>query len=616
MSSRSETSVSSATPDATADLAALRTLPELLDRRLRLTPSGEAYRFFDDVAGAFTSLTWRDFGDQVRRRRLALAAEGVAKGDRIAVLLPSGVEHVAIDQAALAEGLVPVPMHALDNPESIAYILRDSAAVLLFVDSVERWRAITAAGDVGGQLRRVVAMAASPADAAADGRIVAIDRWLEGTNGPMSGLHAARMIDPDDLAAVVYTSGTTGRPKGVMLSHANILANVKAIAQRLEAESTDVFLSFLPLSHTLERTCGYYFPIAAGSAVAFSRSVKLLADDFKAVRPTIVVSVPRIYERFYAKIMERRAALGPAKRALFDLTVTVGLRRYEARRQGRAPSALDRIVWPALDRAVAASVRAQFGGRLRIAFTGGAPIGQSVIHLFLALGLDILQGYGMTELSPVVSVNAPGDNDERSVGRALAGVEVKLGDNQELLVRGPNVMVGYWNRPDDTSRVKEPDGWLHTGDQARIEGGRIFITGRIKDIIVTSTGEKVSPGDLETAILGDPLFANAMVLGENRPYLAVVTALDPEVWAREKRALVDEAAPNATRVQSEFLLGRIREAVKSFPVYATPRAAHWTTEPWTVESTLLTPTLKNKRLNIEARFAKEIEGLYPRKPAA
>ncbi len=265
---------------------------------------------------------------------------------------------------------------------------------------------------------------------------------------------------------------------------------------------------------------------------------------------------------------------------------------------------------------MAAPVRAQFGGRLRIAFTGGAPIGQAVIRLFLGLGLDILQGYGMTELSPVASVNTPEDNDERSVGRPLPGVEAKLGDNQELLIRGPNVMVGYWNRPEETARVKEPDGWLHTGDQARIADGRIYITGRIKEIIVTSTGEKVSPGDLETAILADTLFVNAMVLGENRPYLAVVAALDPRIWARESQALAGDAEPGAKTAEAEFLLARIREAVKVFPAYATPRAVIWTTEPWTVESTLVTPTLKNKRLNIEARFAKEIEALYARKRAA
>ena len=609
----STASISSATSGDLTDLASVRTLPQLLERRLRATPAGEAYREFDAAAGGWRSLAWRAFGHEVSRRRLALMAEGFAKGDRAAILLPSGIEHVALDQAVLAQGLVPVPMHALDHSESIAYILRDSGAVALIVDSLERWRAIAAAGDIGSSLRRVITTGGPTQADAADRRLVALDAWLSAVNKGRSE-PLAPAFDPDDLAALVYTSGTSGRPKGVMLSHANILANIMATAKRLHAESADVFLSFLPLSHTLERTCGYYFPIAAGSAVAFSRSVKLLADDFKAVRPTVVVSVPRIYERFYAAIMERRAALARPKHVLFDLALTIGLRRYEARRRGKAPSAVDRLLWPALDRAVAAPVRAQFGGRLRIAFTGGAPIGQAVIRLFLGLGLDILQGYGMTELSPVASVNAPDDNDERSVGRPLPGVEAKLGDNQELLIRGPNVMVGYWNRPEDTARVKEPDGWLHTGDQARIEDGRIFITGRIKEIIVTSTGEKVSPGDLETAILADTLFVNAMVLGENRPYLAVVAALDPDIWARESQALAGGAEPGS-QAEADFLLARIREAVKTFPAYATPRAVAWTTEPWTVESTLVTPTLKNKRLNIEARFAREIEGLYGRRRA-
>jgi long-chain acyl-CoA synthetase len=395
-----------------------------------------------------------------------------------------------------------------------------------------------------------------------------------------------------------------------MLSHRNILANVQAIGARLETKPGDVFLSFLPLSHTLERTCGYYFPISAGAAVAFSRSVKDLVDDLKATRPTVIVSVPRIYERFYARIMERRAKLGSVQRTIFDLALSVGNRRFDARRVGDAPSAFDRMLWPLLDRVVAAPVRAQFGGRLRIAFTGGAPIGEPVIRLFSALGLDILQGYGMTEASPVVSVNVPNDNDVRSVGRALDGVEVKLGDNNELLVHGPNVMLGYWGMPEATRASKEPDGWLHTGDQARIDDRRIYITGRIKDIIVTSTGEKVPPGDLETAILADPLFANAMVLGENRPYLVVVAALDPALWNAERKLIAEGSAGEA-----EFLLARIRQAARSFPAYATPRAIFWTTEPWTVESTLVTPTLKNKRLNIEAHFAKEIAALYPKKAA-
>lgn len=589
------------------DLQSLNVLPDLLRQRVRATPEAEAYREFDRSAGAWKSLTWAAFGEEVARRRLAFEAERAEAGDRVAILLPSSVEHVAIDQAALAQGLVPVPMHALDNAESIAYILRDCAAVMLVVDTVERWRAILKAGDVGPGLRRVVALTASAADSAADGRIRSLDDWLAAAPQKRQ-TSPAWALKPDDLAAVVYTSGTTGRPKGVMLSHQNVLANVKAIALRLEANPTDVFLSFLPLSHTLERTCGYYFPIAAGAAVAFSRSVKDLAEDLKTTHPTVIVSVPRIYERFYAKLMEHRAGLGAIQRAVFDLALTVGNRRFDARRVGRTPAAIDRTLWPLVDRAVAAPVRAQLGGRLRIAFTGGAPISEPVIRLFSAMGLDILQGYGMTEASPVVSVNAPDDNDVRSVGRPLDGVEAKLGADGELLVRGPNVMLGYWRLPEATRAALEPDGWLHTGDQARIEDGRIYITGRIKEIIVTSTGEKAPPGDIETAILADPLFVNAMVLGENRPYLAVVAALDADLWAREKAP-----AGGSARAEADLLLARIKEAVKSFPAYATPRAISWTTEPWTVESTLITPTLKNKRLNIEARFAGEIEALYPKK---
>jgi long-chain acyl-CoA synthetase len=292
------------------------------------------------------------------------------------------------------------------------------------------------------------------------------------------------------------------------------------------------------------------------------------------------------------------------QRMIFDAAIAVGGRCFDARQKGQRAAPADRVAWPLLHRAVAAPVLAQLGGALRVALSGGAPIGAEVIRLFLALGLDILQGYGMTESSPVVAVNTPDDNDYRSVGRPLDGVEVRLGENDELLVKGANVMMGYWRRPDDTARVKQADGWLHTGDQARIVDDRIFITGRIKDIIVTSTGEKIAPGDLENAILADPLFAQAMVIGENRPYLAVLAVLDPDAWEREKRGLADNA-------RTDFLRKRIALAVKAFPAYATPRAVWWTTEPWTTDNGLLTPTLKNKRNNIQARFAAEIERLYP-----
>ncbi len=592
-------------------LAEVRTLPELLRWRVDATPAAEAYRHFDAAAGRWISQSWQEINAEFEIWRRALAAEGLTAGERVAILMPNGTAHIAMDQAALSRGLVPVPMHAVDNPDSIAYILADSGAQFLFVDTLERWQAIVATGQPLDHLRRIICADMS-GPAAADARVVALDRWLAtapGANAPMADV----AVKPDDLAAIVYTSGTTGRPKGVMLSHGNVVANVKAVAQRIAAAPDDVFLSFLPLSHTFERTGGYYYPIAAGACVAYARSVPLLSEDLKHVRPTVLVSVPRIYERISALIMQHRATAGIVERALLDLTFAIGGRRFDARQRRVAPSLADRLAWPLLKRLVADKVLAQLGGRLRVAVSGGAPIAEPVIRLFLALGLDILQGYGMTETSPVVSVNTIADNDPRSVGHVLDGVEVKLGENDELLVRGPSVMLGYWNKPEETRRVKEADGWLHTGDQARIENGRITITGRLKDILVTSTGEKIAPVDLETAILADPLFEQALVVGEQRPFLAALVVLDAKAWVQEKERLAASGKQGGA-AERAALLARIAAAVKAYPSYATPRAVWWTLDPWTIGAGLLTPTLKNKRPALERRFAAEIEQLYAKRP--
>ncbi|WP_370135713.1 MULTISPECIES: AMP-dependent synthetase/ligase [unclassified Bradyrhizobium] len=594
-------------------LADVTTLPELLRWRVRATPTAEAYRHFDGAAGGWVSQSWQEIDAEFERWRRALAAEGFAAGERVAILMPNGIPHVAMDQAALSRGLVPVPMHAVDNPDSIAYILADSGALLLFVDTLSRWQAITSTGQPLDRLKRIVCADAA-GFSAADARIVALDRWLAEPRSASAPL-ADVTVEPGDLAAIVYTSGTTGRPKGVMLSHGNIVANVKAVARRIAAVPNDVFLSFLPLSHTFERTGGYYYPIAAGACVAYARSVSQLGEDLKIIRPTVLVSVPRIYERIYALIMQHRAAAGGAERTLLDLALAVGGRRFDAR-HGRGSQALfDRLAWPLLKRFVADKVLAQFGGRLRVAVSGGAPIAEPVIRLFLSLGLDVLQGYGMTETSPVVSVNTPDDNDPTSVGRVLDGIEVRLGELDELLVRGPSVMLGYWHKPEETRRVKQADGWLHTGDQARIENGRITITGRIKDILVTSTGEKIAPVDLETAILADPLFEQALVIGEQRPFLAALVVLNAKAWVQEKERLAASGKQGAA-AERAALLARIAAAVKAYPSYATPRAVWWTLDPWTIAGGLLTPTLKNKRPALERRFAAEIEQIYARKPVA
>jgi long-chain acyl-CoA synthetase len=297
-----------------------------------------------------------------------------------------------------------------------------------------------------------------------------------------------------------------------------------------------------------------------------------------------------------------------------DTASRLGWRRFEFR-QGRAPRPGMFAKWllAILDEAVGATVRARFGGRLRCAVTGGAPILPSVARPFLALGIPLLQGYGMTESSPVISCNIPDDNDPASVGRPLPGIEVRIGDSDELLARGPNIMQGYWLRPEETRRVVDAEGWLHTGDQARLENGRLYIQGRLKDIIVTSTGEKIAPGDLEAAIGTDPLFEQVMVVGEQRPYLAALLVLNAPQWANEARILgvaADSQASLRSPVVIESLLARVKHLVREFPSYATPRAVFLTTQPWTIGAGLITPTLKPKRAAIESRFAAQIADLY------
>ncbi len=594
------------------------TLPQLLAARAAATPQADAYREYDNTRAAWVTHSWQDIARRVAGWRAALAALRLDAGARVAMLVPNSVDGVCFDQAALALGLVVVPLHELDNPGSVAYILADSEAACLLVNTAAQWQAIAATGTALPQLQCVVSR--NDAAPAADGTlaVLALDAWLAGAAGAAPDGFAGPAAE--DLAAIVYTSGTTGKPKGVMLTHRNVVSNVQATLQRVAPTPQDVFLSFLPLSHTFERTAGYYLPIAAGCCVAFARSVALLAEDMQTQRPTILISVPRIYERVYAKLQQTLG--GGLKAWLFEQAQAVGWRRFRraqhlplAPEDAQASAALDTLAWPLLDRLVAHKLQAAFGGQLRVAVSGGAPLPPVIARCFLGLGVPVVQGYGMTETSPVVAANAPEDNDPATVGRALPGVEVRLGDNAELQVRGPGVMRGYWKRPEDTARTLSTDGWLSTGDQASIDDGRISIRGRIKEIIVTSTGEKIAPVDLELAITADELFAQAYVLGEGRQFIACVVVLNAALWpawAADRGAAVEAASLKLPALQ-QAALERIRAACRNFPHYAVPRAVTLTLEPWTMENSLMTPTLKLKRNNLARHFEADIAAMYARR---
>jgi long-chain acyl-CoA synthetase len=585
------------------------TLPGLFRRRCERTPEGEAYRQFE--ATAWRSYTWRQMAALCARWQLALTGERLSPGDRVAVLLRNSVEWVCFDQAAQSLGLVVVPLYTIDHPDNIAYILADSGVRLLLVGRAEQWLALAPRCAALPELRHVLCVDPPAVRVPDPGiRVSFIGDWLPFEAPAQSNL--AR--DPHALATIVYTSGTTGPPKGVMLSHHNILWDAEAVLKQVPGYPEDVFLSFLPLSHAFERTVGYYLPVMAGCTVVYARSIEKLAEDIATVRPTILVSVPRVYERVYARLQGQLRDKGPLAQALFRWTEQIGWKRFQAaQHHAEQPGTLSALMWPALRRLVANELLARFGGRLRLAVTGGAALSASLSRCFLGLGLPVLQGYGLTEAAPVVTGNLLADNVPESVGVPLPGLEVKLGDKDELLVRGPNVMLGYWNRPEETASAIDPQGWLHTGDQARIEDGHVFIAGRLKEIIVMSTGEKAAPADVEMALTEDPLFEQAMVVGEGKPYLAALLVLNADAW----RALAEGwslAREEPASLADSRLKHRVeetcRERLRTFPRHAEVRKFWLTLEPWTVENGLITPTMKLKRPVLEQRFAQQIRALY------
>jgi long-chain acyl-CoA synthetase len=324
----------------------------------------------------------------------------------------------------------------------------------------------------------------------------------------------------------------------------------------------------------------------------------------------MLISVPRIYERVWGRI---RAALDegpPAKKKLFMLTVDVGYARFE-HSQGRGPWKASFLLWPVLNALVAKKVLARLGGNMRAAISGGAALPPEISRVFLGLGLTVLQGYGMTETSPIASANAPHDNIPASVGKAIPGVELKIGTANALMIKGPNVMLGYWNNTEATKAILGSDGWLNSGDTARIdEHGHVFITGRLKEIIVLSNGEKLPPVDMETAILGDSLFEQVMLLGEGKPYLSIVAVLQADNWKKVAAEAGFDPANVRAKPAEELVLKRIAARLRAFPGYAQVRRVTLVAEPWTVENGLLTPTLKLKRAKVMEKFNAEIDGMY------
>ncbi|MEN8206566.1 MAG: long-chain fatty acid--CoA ligase [Pseudomonadota bacterium] len=583
------------------------TLAGLFRERVKRTPDATAYRQFDHKDAQWHDTSWADMAKEVARWQAALANEGLQHGDRVAVLLRNCKEWVILDQAALGCGLVIVPLYLDDRPESMAYILNDSGCKVLLLQGQEHWDGIQSVLHELDALTRVLTL--EPVDnPGSDSRVCLVADWLPESGGD---LHTDDG-DSNELATIVYTSGTTGRPKGVMLSHWNILFDSESALEIVQMFPEDLLLSFLPLSHTFERTVGYYIPMMVGSTVAYARSIPELGEDLLTIQPTLMISVPRIYERVYNKIQAGLAEKSPLATRLFNLAVETGWKRF-LHRQGRGGWSPGFLLWPLLNKLVASKIMAKLGGKMHMAASGGAPLPLPIAKVFIGLGLNLIQGYGLTETSPILTANPKDDNDPGSVGIPLRGLELRIGENDELLARGPVIMLGYWNNQEATDAVIDSEGWFHTGDKARIENNHVYITGRLKEIIVLANGEKVPPADMEMAIALDTLFEQVMVIGDDRPFLTALLVLNPEQWELVAPSLkLDPGNPETLKSEAleKLACDKLAKQLVEFPGYARIHRITCSLEPWTIDNELITPTLKLKRNRIMAHFAADIDHMY------
>ncbi len=564
-------------------------LPSMLFDLARLRPDRPMLRFWRD--GGWRTVSWAEFARRTAAVAAGLRAAGVSPGDRVLLVSESRPEFNIADAALMAVGAVTVPTYTTNLPGDHAHVLRDSGARAAIV-STPALAAKVLAGAAGADgLDLLVCMDAAPSSVPQGTRPL---DWaaLEAAPGDLPMLMAeAEQIPAGRLACLIYTSGTGGSPKGVMLPHRAMLANRAGLATALERLSLDgtPYLSFLPLSHSYEHTVGCFLLPSLGMEVVYSRGAERLSAEMAEVRPTIITAVPRLFEVLRARMLAQIEKEGGFKRRLFERALSLGLRRLD----GPPLNLVERAQDAVLDRLVRRKVQARFGGRLVGMVCGGARLDPDLSGFFLALGLPVLQGYGQSEAGPVISVNLPWNNDRRTVGAPLPGVEARIAEDGEILVRGDLVMDGYWNAPTATGRALPPAPpgerpWLHTGDVGRLEDGRLVVTDRKRDFIKTLGGDMVSPAKIEGLLMAEPEIAQAVAAGEGQP--AIVAIIVPAEG-------MEAGLADAVR--------RVNARLSAFE-----RVRRWLpAPPFSVENGLLTPTMKVKRRLVIERYGREIAAM-------
>jgi long-chain acyl-CoA synthetase len=571
---------------------------------------------WDKRDGRYQPLGWAEAAREVRRLALGLRSLGISRGDRVALVSENRPEWIIADLAIMSAGGITVPAYVTHTIDDLRHVFANSGARAVIVSQTSLSARVLAAANQVDAVQTVIAIEPAAGQASAVDLLSWTEVLARSTEQPDDIAELVAGIESDDVACLIYTSGTGGIPKGVMTTHRNVLANCRGAYRVLEmlGLGDEVFLSFLPLSHSYEHTAGEMFPISLGAQIYFAEGAETLAANMLEARPTIMTAVPRLYETLHQRIRLGVERKGGVSQRMFHQTVAIGRKRLLEQHV----SVGDRLLDPVLDRVVRAKLRRRFGGRLKAMVSGGAPLNPEIGRFFLALGVTLLQGYGQTEAGPVISCNLPARIKIDSVGPALDGVRLRIADDGEVLVSGDNVMKGYWNDPQATAQALR-DGWLRTGDVGELDAdGYLRITDRKRDFIKNSGGEMISPARIEGYLTLEPEISQVMVFGDRRPYLVAVIVPDPEFlsglapWATPEDLATLAADPGLTKAIGAAV-SRVNqtlapsERVRRFVI---------ATEPFTIANGQMTPTLKIKRHVIRETYGAALDALYHAKEIA
>jgi long-chain acyl-CoA synthetase len=572
-----------------------------------------AYQFKKD--GRYHPISHKDVLRRVRHISLGLEAIGVKRGDRVGIMSENRPEWALADWACLCSGMTDVPVYPTLPAEQIVHPLNDSGAAALFVSTAEQ---AAKAKQVRGELKSVRTVI-SFADSKPDGADITLAE-LEAKGATLDSAEkaaafkaAALTVQPDDLATLIYTSGTTGLPKGVMLTHDNIHSNVTASRKNVPVTAGEVALSFLPLSHIFERMGDYLF-FSCGVSIAYAESIDTVPLNLSEVRPHFCMSVPRLFEKMYARVLENAVSGGAVKAAIFKWAVAVADKWADEKLAGREPGGMLAWKYGIATKLVFSKLQERTGGRLRYFVSGGAPLNPSINKFFYAAGLKILEGYGLTETSPVIAVNSDDAFRIGSVGKCVDGVEVRIAADGEILTRGPHVMKGYYNRPDATAECIDADGWFHTGDVGVLEDGFLRITDRKKDIIVTAGGKNIAPQPIENRMKANKYVSQAVMIGDKRKFPAVLVVpnwdnlekwagLKNIIWTDRKQLL---AMPTIQAKMDE----EVRSTLTGLASFESPKKIGLLEHDFSIERGELTPKLSVKRKVIDSQYKPLIDSLY------